>query len=91
MCWLRNKNSYCFSSEGIYISGELIKSNIKLAGVKNIVFIVDLKTYQADLFIDGQKRHNFNIKKDLIYYPMIAISELNNSVKLKLTKLSDDI
>ena len=89
-CWLRDKNSYSFTSSGIYLKGKLIQSDKKLASIKNITFIIDLKIYQADLFIDGQKQYNFSISKDLIYYPMIAIRELNNSVKLKFTNISDN-
>ena len=89
-CWLRDENSYSFTSSGIYLKGKLIQSDKKLASIKNITFIIDLKIYQADLFIDGQKQYNFSISKDLIYYPMIAIRELNNSVKLKFTNISDN-
>jgi hypothetical protein len=37
--------------------------------------------------MDDQKVDNFNMKPDNIYYPMIAMRKLNNSVKLDLTEI----
>ena len=37
--------------------------------------------------MNDQKVYNFNMKPENIYYPMIAIRELNNSVKLNLTEI----
>jgi len=87
-CWLRKEYGYGITSNGIYINGKNDNSTINLVNAKKITFIVDLINYNSELFIDEQKKYNFNINKDLIYYPMIAIRELNNSVKLKLTVLN---
>ena len=85
-CWLRNPYSYCISSCGIYILGNCVDSNINLINSKKITFIVDLINYNSEIYIDEEKKYAFNISQDLIYYPMIAIRELNNSVKLKSYK-----
>lgn len=86
--WLRDKFGYGITSKGIYILGKKVKSDINLINTKKISFIIDLINYTSEIFIDEQKIYNFNINKDLIYYPMIAIRELNNSVKMKLTILN---
>lgn len=86
-CWLRVQNGYCISSSGIFIDGNNVSTNIKLQDAKKIIFIVDLNNYNSEVYMDDKKVFTFQIRPGLIYYPMIAIRELNNSVKLKLSKL----
>ena len=86
-CALRKQKSYCISSNGIYENGKKVLSNNNIIKAKKITFIIDLKKNNVDLLVDEQKKYNFNIRDDSIYYPMIATSKLNNSVKLKLTEL----
>lgn len=87
-CWLRSLHGYGITSKGIYINGDNVNSSIKLVNAKKITFIVDLKNFKSEIFIDDQKRYDFNINQDFIYYPMIAIREVNNSVKLKITEIN---
>jgi len=87
MDWLRGNNLYSITSNGIYINGiNILEHKIKKEN-KKITFIIDLKLNNSEIFIDGQNIYNFNIKSDILYYPMIAIRELNNSVKLNLTEI----
>ena len=76
-CWLRTNKSYSISSNGIYINGNLISEHKIKKENKKITFIIDLKNNSSEIFIDDQKIYNFNIETNLIYYPMIAIRELN--------------
>ena len=84
--WLRSGYAYCISSNGIY-EDTMNNSSVNLLNAKKITFIIDLNHDNVDIFLDEQKSHNFKIRGDLIYYPMVAIRELNNSAKLKLTQL----
>ena len=86
-CWLRGNNSYSISSFGININGNNFREHKIKKENKKITFIIDLKNNISEIFIDDQKIYNFNIASNLIYYPMIAIRELNNSVKLNLTEI----
>ena len=89
-CWLRCSYGYCITSKGIFILGTNVNSNLNLINAKNITFIVDLIKNKAEISIDEQKIYTFDINQDLIYYPMIAIRQLNNSVKLKITELNEE-
>ena len=87
MGWLRGNNLYCISSEGIFINGKN-KPDYKIQKEnKKITFIIDLKNNNSEIYINDQKVDNFNMKPDNIYYPMIAMRKLNNSVKLDLTEI----
>ena len=87
--WLRNTYGYCITSEGLYLENKNVNSSINVLKCKKVTFIVDLKNYNSQLFLDDKKVYDFNIKSDYVYYPMIAISELNNSVKLLVSLLYD--
>ena len=87
MGWLRGNNLYCISSEGIFINGKN-NPNYKIQKEnKKITFIIDLKNNNSEIYMNDQKVDNFNMKPDNIYYPMIAMRKLNNSVKLDLTEI----
>ena len=87
-CWLRGGKSFCISSSGFYENGKNIGSNYNLSYFKQITFIIDLKQNNVEVFLDEQKKYNTTIRSDSIYYPMVAFRKLNNSAKLKLTKLN---
>ena len=86
-CWIRNKCGYSVSSNGLFIDGSNNNSSINILSCKKVTFIIDLKNYNSEVLLDDKKVSNFNIRSDLKYYPMIAIRELDNSVKLKLSVL----
>ena len=87
-CWLRRMYGYGVTTVGLYIDGTNNYSNINIINCKKVTFIIDLKNYNSEVLLDDKKVSNFNIRSDLIYYPMIAIRELDNSVKLKLSVLN---
>ena len=86
-CWLGESCGYDVTSNGLYIDGRNNNSSINILSCKKVTFIIDLKNYNSEVLLDDKKVSNFNIRSDLIYYPMIAIRELDNSVKLKLSVL----
>jgi len=88
-CWLRETYGYGITSNGIYLENKNVNSSINILKCKKVTFIVDLKNYNSKLFLDNKKVYDFNIKSDYVYYPMIAIRELNNSVKLIVSLLYD--
>ena len=91
LCWLRGPGGYGITSKGIYLnSGNCSNSAIKItSNIKKISFIVDLLNYTSEIYLDNTKVYsNFSINLNLTYYPMAAIRQLNNSVKLDVTELN---
>ena len=88
LCWLREPYGYSITSNGLYIEKNCNKT-YNILKCKRVTFIVDLKKYTSELFLDDKKVSSFTIKSDYVYYPMIAIRELNNSVKLRVSLLND--
>ena len=84
--WLRSKKAYCISNYGIFLNNKKA-SEINLIKNKKISFLVNLNTYFCEIFMDDVKKYDFNFDSNYIYYPMIAIRNLNNSVKLKIYKI----
>ena len=64
-------------------------SNVNIKNIKKISFIIDLKKFLYDIYFDDNKMYSFSFESNLIYYPMIAIRELNNSVTLKIERIDD--
>ena len=64
-------------------------NNNYLNNNKKITFIIDLIKYVYEIYFDDNKMFDFNLNSQLIYYPMVAIRDLNNSVTLKLFKLNN--
>ena len=89
-CWICGNNCYSVSNRGIFVDGQNKKSENNIVNRKKITFIVDLKKFVYQIFFDDEKMYDFNCNSQLTYYPMIAIRELNNSVKLKLYKIKDE-
>jgi hypothetical protein len=86
---LRDNHSYCISTDGIFANGKIISQKYHLSKVKKISFKVDLNNYNCEIYLEDKKIFNLNLKQDLVYFPMIAISNLNNSVKIKVTNLDE--
>lgn len=88
-CWLRGYKAYSITSDGIFLNSVRMKNTTSkiVKENKKIIFIIDLKNNTSEILIDGQKACDFNIPSDLVYYPMISIRQLNNSVKINLTKI----
>ena len=87
-CTLRKRKSYCVSNYGIYVNGINEDNQNYLFHYKKIIFIIDLINFSFKILFDDNKIFNFNIiNPQLIYYPMAAIKNLDNSVKLKVYKL----
>jgi hypothetical protein len=91
LCWLRGSGGYGITSKGIYLnSGNCSNSAIKItSNIKKISFIVDLLNYTSEIYLDNTKVYsNFSINRNLTYYPMAAIRQFNNSVKLYVSELN---
>ena len=88
-CWLSTQKSYCVSNRGIYVSGINKNSNVNIKNIKKISFIIDLKKFLYDIYFDDNKMYSFSFESNLIYYPMIAIRALNNSVTLKVERIDN--
>ncbi len=82
-CWLRENNCYSVSNNGIYVNGTIKDNNNYLNIYKKITFIIDFNKYLYEIYFDDNKMFDFNFDSQLIYYPMVAIRRLNNSVVLK--------
>ena len=85
LCWLRGPGGYGITSKGIYLNSQSCSnSDVKITNnIKKISFIVDLLNYTSEIYLDNTKVYsNFSINRNLTYYPMAAIRQLNNSVKL---------
>ena len=87
-CWLRNSYGYSITSYGLNLDNNN-NTSYNIRNCKKVTFIVDLRNYISELFLDDNKVSSFKIKSDYVYYPMIAIRELDNSVKLKVSLLND--
>ena len=91
LCWLRGSGGYGITSKGIYLNSQSCSnSDVKITNnIKKISFIVDLLNYTSEIYLDNTKVYsNFSINSNLTYYPMAAIRQLNNSVKLDVTELN---
>ena len=91
LCWLRGPGGYGITSKGIYLNSQSCSnSDVKITNnIKKISFIVDLLNYTSEIYLDNTKVYsNFSINSNLTYYPMAAIRQLNNSVKLDVTELN---
>ena len=86
-CTLRTRKSYCVSNYGIYVNGINKDSSNYLVDNIKVTFIVDLINYSFDILFNDDKKFNYNINSQLVYYPMAAIKYLDNSVKLKVYKI----
>ena len=87
MDWLKGDNLYSITSEGIFINGKKNENYLIKKENKKVTFIIDLKNNVSEIYIDDRKLFYFEMKPNNIYYPMIAIKELNNSVKLNITEI----
>ena len=60
---------------------------IFLLNNKKITFYIDLINFKSEIFFDDEKKFDFDCDSQFIYYPMVAMGDLNNSVKAKLIKI----
>ena len=88
-CWLGGEKSYCVSNEGIYVNGIKKDNNNYLNNYKKITFIINFIQFSYEIYFNEKKMYDFNFNSQLIYYPMVAMKDLNNSVTLKLYKLNN--
>ena len=87
MGWLRGNNLYGITNDGIFVNGKKNEDYKIKKENKKITFIIDLKNNVSEIFMDGRQSHNFMMKPENTYYPMIAMRKFNNSVKLNLTEI----
>ena len=79
---LECENTYGLSTKGIIINTEIKNNKVTLVDKRKVGFVVDLINWKFDFIDDDEQLFSYKLVPDIEYYPMVAIENEKNSVKL---------